>query len=338
MLCFRDVAVEPATEMDRVFARGGPVWPDWETQTYARTCRGRVPQDRRPVPGEGPVERIERPCVWGGQVFGHFGHFMAEFATRLPQSLAERPEDLYLFLLPPGRTEREVPGFFRAVLDWHGLPREQVRFVAGDRLEVAELRVAAQGEQLPDVGPTPDYLELLGATWAAKGLEPVPDAYVYVTRSELYPGHGHHAGEAYLADCLRKAGVTVIAPERMSLPEQMRVYLGARHLIFAEGSALHGRQLVGRAEQRITVLNRRAGKRTGRAMLAARAKRGVIYLDRLLGEIVLPMPDGRPRAQSALSLLDAEALVAAFARFGVDLRPVWDDAAHEAALREDLAA
>lgn len=70
---------------------------------------------------------------------------------------------------------------------------------------------------------------------------------VYVSRSALTT-KGCHAGETYLCSVLQQLGVSVIWPEAMPLREQLQRYAGAEKLVFAEGSALHGRQLLGRLD------------------------------------------------------------------------------------------
>ena len=55
------------------------------------------------------------------------------------------------------------------------------------------------------------------------------------------------AGEAYLEQVLERIGIGVIRPEKFSIAEQMATYRAAQTLMFAEGSALHGAQLLGRA-------------------------------------------------------------------------------------------
>ena len=85
-------------------------------------------------------------------------------------------------------------------------------------------------------------------------------------------GGGGHAGESYLIGLLRSKGVTVLDPGQADLSVQMAAYAGAVRLIFAEGSALHGRQLLGRVAQDIDVLRRRPGKVMAQAQLQPRCR------------------------------------------------------------------
>ena len=196
MQVFADIAVVPTSEMycSAMYARGGPVWPDFERQTVARHVFDGAPVDLPAEAVDAPHLRIDRPCVWGGYARPQFGHFVAEYATRLPLSVRERPDDLYLFTLHADKTAETVPEFFWAVLEWYGIARHQVVFV--DRpLRATTLRVAPQGEHLRQGAPDPGYLDLLDRNTARNALQPVATDLLYVSREKLLQrGLGGHAG------------------------------------------------------------------------------------------------------------------------------------------------
>lgn len=334
---FGDIRVEPARDQHMVFARGGPVWPDFDAQTSIRQCRAGKPVDRLPDSAPGDPVVLDQPCVWGGQVFRHFGHFVAEFATRLLHSKAKRPHDLYLFQVPPGQDLSYVPDYFWHVLAWYGIARDQVRFVTDRPYLVRELWVAPQAEQLPDIGPSEAYLDLLDDLGRLQGIAVAPMGVTYVSRSGLHAGHGRQAGEGYLDTCLQRLGIDILHPERKTLHQQMQVYAASSTLVFSEGSALHGRQLIGRVPQKIQVLNRRKGKRTAQGILAPRC-RSIGYTEAVAGELCVLMEDGRPRSQSGLGSFDLDAVFAAFRELGFDLTTVWSQTDYETALEKDLLA
>jgi hypothetical protein len=340
MMRFSDVLVEPPTGMHREFAVGGPAWPDFDTQVLPRMCRDGVPKDRSPVPDPSGCEpeELAGPHVWGGHVYTHFGHFVAECASRLPQSLAERPDDPVLLLLPPDMTAETVPGYVLDVCAWLGLPRDRIRFVdARTRLLCRELRVVVQAEQLHQVGGPSDYVSMLDAIARRNRLDPEPTALVYVGRGGITRRYGHHGGERYLEDCLRRLGIRVFHPEQHPLREQLRVLAGAKHLIFAEGSALHARQLLGRvAGQRVTVLSRRPGLRVARAALQARGIEAT-YAEVMAGTLAMRNPTGSVQWSRAVALFDVDALHGALAAVGIDIAPVWRPASYRRELVADVA-
>ena len=334
LLQFDEVDVVPATAFAKHIATGGPIWPDFAAQVDARHCRGEVPVDHAPARQE-PVARIDGSAVWGGFLDRHFGHLVAEHLPRLPVSLRERPDDLYLFTIEPHLTEADLPAHIWDLLAWYGLPRAQVRIVT-EPLRAATLHVAPQAEMLPLVAPSNGYLALLEARAEANGLIPDPADVLYVTRAGFVAkGQGGHAGEGYLVDRLREQGVAVLDPSNAPLRQQLAAYAGAAQLVFAEGSAVHGRQILGRIAQDIHILRRRPGRSVARAMLRPRCTR-LTFHSTSAALLTDSFPNGRPRPGSAAAIYDRPVLFSAFAALGVDLSEDWNETDFHAAQSSDL--
>lgn len=339
----RDVPVLPVrrTHPGGIHADGGPVWPDGGRQIALRHLRRNAPFDRVMAPCPpgllARAERLERPCLWGGHAQFHFGHLIVEHLGRIVAARAARPDDAVLFTLPPGAGPADVPGYFWEVTAWLGLPRDRVRFVTRP-LVAAELRVAPQAEHLRGPRPDPAYLAALDALPAARALVPRPTPLLYVARAGLIArGKGGHAGEGYLVERLRAAGVAVLDPGQEPLAGQLALYAGAARLVFAEGSALHGRQLLGHRPQEIAVLVRRPGNRLAARAIGARCD----SLEYVAAATRIATPErrsGRALAANALSFYDLPAVMAAFAGWGVDLAAGWDEAAFAAARDADVRA
>lgn len=331
---FADVPVVPVTSVHQHVALGGPIWPDYPHRILIRHCRGNVPVDTEPdLPKE--AEGLDMPCVWGGFLDSHFGHFVADHLPRLPAALRERPDDTYLFTVDPGVTRDTVAGWVRPLFDWIGLPWGQVRLVTAP-VVVRCLRVGVQGEMLPQIGPKPGYLDLI-APWA-KRVVPVVAPLLYVARTGLAAqGAGVHAGEGYVVGQLRRLGVAVLDPARAPLAAQMAAYAGAARILFAEGSALHGRQLLGPVAQDIAVLRRRPGKRMAEAQLTPRCRK-LTYHD--VGNQILMAywPSGAKRPNPAMSLYDVGRLHRVWRSYGIDLAPGWDAEAYALAALADVEA
>jgi hypothetical protein len=333
MTLMRDVPVVPAVSLHQHIPHGGPIWPGFDRQTGLRHCRDGVAVDTAPDLPAKPVETMPEAAVWGGCIDPHFGHFVAEHVPRLPFALRERPEDTYLFTIDPA-LHGAVPGWVWQVLEWLGLPRAQVRLVTAP-LRAATLRAGVQGEMLPQVAPTPAYLDLIDGRSAA--LAPIKSDIAYVCRAGIVVGGGGGmAGEGYVISLLRRLGVSTLDPARADIPTQLATYAGAGHLIFAEGSALHGRQLIGRVAQRITVLRRRRGRSMARAMLKPRVS-ALQYIDVGSDALVPQWKNGLPRPDPALVLYDLAQLFSAFGTSGIELAALWDDDAYRAAVADDLS-
>jgi len=333
MQLFHAVPVVPTVSVRSRVPCGGPIWPDFGNQRAVRHCRSGRPVDSPPPAPADPCDRIEEPCVWGGYLETSFGHLVAEHLPRLPFALAERPKDLFLFTAHPSHTAATLPAHVWDILAWLGLPRERARVVTSP-VVAAELRAGAQAEMLWQSAPGPAYLAELDRIAARNGLEPEPRPVLYVTRAGMATrGQGGHLGEGYLVAVLRSLGIAVIDPATLPVRAQLAAYAGARHLVFAEGSAIHGRQLLGYRDQTIHVLRRRSGSRIGRQMLKPRCSRLVYH--ETVGDML--RPGSAPRIDIAASIYDRDALFAAFAAAGVDLASHWDDDAWRTAAAADLA-
>jgi hypothetical protein len=267
----------------------------------------------------------------------HFGHLIADHLTRILLSLHERPQDIYLFTLPPGGSPETVPGYFWLIIDWYGLPRSQIRFVT-EPLLIRELRVAPQAEQVRGKGPSKTYLKWLSEIALRNNLAPIASDKLYVSREGiLAEGKGGNAGESHLVSCLTRLGIRVLDPQRASLDQQLALYAGARQLIFSEGSAVHGRQLLGYIDQKIAILNRRPDSQTGKAMLNARCTQLDFFeVTRRIG--IPERQNGRQMPAKGISFYDLPVLHASFDKLGINLAQVWNTADYEAARDTDITA
>jgi hypothetical protein len=145
---------------------------------------------------------------------------------------------------------------------------------------------------------------------------------LYVSRAGL---RARFAGEGYLEVVLREAGFRVLRPETVSLEAQLSAYAGAETIVFAEGSALHGPQLMGRSLGDVTVLTRRAGWNLARAVLHPRAK-SLRYVEAVQSLVHGLDLGGEPADYFGLSILEPEMLLAE-----LPIGYLWEQKAFEAA-------
>lgn len=340
MQTFSRIRVLPWQSHDRWIVQGGPSWPDWDNQHAPRHLRNDLPVDTRPRDAAKASEMVDAPLLWGGAMPGHFGHFIADYSTRILQSRAAHPMLKVGFIAPRRTQPAKIAPYLWEILDWLSLAKEDVLLV--DRpLRVGTLHVAAQAEQLggdvaAGIGPSPAYLHLLEQNQKRQGLQPVESDVVYVSRAGLAgTTKGHHAGEGYLVSLLQGLGVQILTPEKVSLRQQLQIYAGARHLIFAEGSALHGRQLLGRVDQTVTVLLRRPNSEVARSAIAARVC-AVDYVN--VSRVVLAptLLTGRVTASMGLAIYNESALFDVFAQIGFDLTKSWNKKAYLASRNHDI--
>ncbi|MBT5338784.1 DUF563 domain-containing protein [Candidatus Falkowbacteria bacterium] len=265
---FESVVVTPMYELIQANQglsthRGGPILPNWDSQIRARHLRGLNPVDDIPKLDEEPLQQIQAG-VWCGPVSNHFGHQISEFSMRLPQSLIDNPDACLIFSVMKDSgiiSLDNCPAFFRDILDWFGVKPSQVLIVSKPIL-VRTLVVFPQAETLRGNEPLKDHLLMLNYFTSKNFFHPEfslgQNFYdiTYVARANAKSGRW--LGEGYLVSFLKNSRVNVFYPEKVSLKEQLAVYQNSRHLIFAEGSAIHALQLLGDSLKKVTVFFRRS--------------------------------------------------------------------------------
>ena len=368
VLGFSDVVVHPIQEQPHPARfRGGPEWPHFESQILARQCWGPVPVpvDLRPHPArpdfpyfdpdrllspryrsrqywrallprrapQQPESWIEKADagIWCGGVSSHFGVMIANFAMRLAASSRSDPAVPLVFSL---RLGGEPEPFFWRIVDHFGIDRRRVMLIRKPT-RFTRLAVYPQAERPLGGGPSREYLAAMDRIAAA--LPPLAAAppSLFVSRSHM--GRGTFAGEAYLDRAMAAAGIEVFHPQGEDLSTQLRHYREARRLVFSEGSALYGLQLLGHVPAELAVLTRRPGTRLAFASLRARA-RSLRYLNAVRGVIHGLNRNGRPVLAKGISVVDERRLLAGLGAVGIDLAAVWEQDAYIAQRDADIAA
>lgn len=340
ILTFPNITIVPSTAIygypDRI-ANGGPLYPDFENLARIRYCVGGTPRDELPPPPTSEPEVVDEDFIMGFYARPQFGHLIQDNLSRLVVARARFPDLKALFITDPVYRPTGAHDSLYEICDWFGIGRQDIRFVT-QPIIVRTLHVAANVEASFSEPPTRAYLRLLSANQARNRLVPVESTVLYVTRAGMLGKfRGGHPGEGYFVTLLAKAGVTVMDPAQVPLREQLRHYAGAKTIVFAEGSALHGRQLLGWLDQEIVIINRRPTRRMAVRSMRARCKR-VSYVEATVNTISPIETSGRERGDAAISILDTQMLRDEFKRLGVDLSDTWDDAAFSEAAQEDVNA
>lgn len=220
---------------------------DGDDDTLRHRRSGR-PFDRHETGASYP-DRISGAFLYGGPVHGHFGHFMAEMVHRIVPSKLLYGAAPFIFVTEAGSRAvtsfETLPLFAREVLELLGIGPAEFRLVAENAV-VEQLSVVEQGSEL-GLGPKPGYLddlhEYVTPRLDALHRSEVRPKKVYVSRSQL-PG-GLFLGERYLEEQLAAEGFTSISPETLPVSVQMDIYRKTDVVVFPEGSACHGVELLG---------------------------------------------------------------------------------------------
>lgn len=329
---FANVVVHPTQALLKppfMLFRGGPDWPSFWLRVQARHCRFAVPVplDVRPRPAAAASGCESADGIWCGPVSQHFGHAIATFGSRIPASIRLDPHAPLVFSAFPGE---QPPVFFWQILARFGVPRERVRIVSTPTM-FGRLHVVPQAERILGGAPDESYLALLDELNGPP--PPHNDSRLYVSRADMWKGK--IAGELYLEGVLDALGYTAFRPETFSVEEQLDAYRRASHLVFAEGSALHALQLLGKVSAEVTVIVRRNRARLAQIALRPRVAR-LGYIDAARGLLHGLRGDGRPQPSAGITLVDVPGLLSGLEEVGVPISSVWDQQAFLARERLDL--
>jgi hypothetical protein len=325
---FAGIVVHPSQEMLRhpagAFFRGGPEWPHFETQVYARHCWHWTPTpvDSRPHHSDHPIGTADQG-IWCGPISYHFGHMVADFGMRIAAS-GLLDETMPLVFSISERPDAEPPPFFWQIMDHLAVDRRRVLLLRKPT-RFGRLSVLPQAERRFGGRPSRRHLRLMDAITAPQfGIDQDLEC-VFVSRAR-WP-KGRFAGESYLDEALTAAGVTVFHPESVDLHAQFQLYRRARRLIFSEGSALHALQLLGRLDAEIVILARRPWARMTAVSLRSRVPR-VRYVRAARGFIYGLLSSGHRQEPAGISVLHESRCISHLRALGIDIAPFWDPRAY----------
>ncbi len=265
-----------------------------------------------------PSKLLKGHHLYAGPFFRHYGHFMAESVHRLwAYGLTPEKYDSVLVCAQPLKGTKHakklgsLPPYVAAVTAYFGIPEEKVRLVHKP-VRAERLTVPTQASTFGDTpAPTAEYLSFLDRRADAMlGDTAGLPSRIYVSRTN-YLHKGSFAGERYFESLLAAEGFHIVKPETLPLLEQLRHYRAADLIIFSEGSAVHTAELLGSLTADVVLVQRRQiALDVMRSVLEPRARTFRNFDRTVTMPSIVSAPDGHPGGGSALSLIDAPALVA----------------------------
>lgn len=243
---------------------GGVVFNDPDSEPVLNHFRGnrRIDRALTTLLDDGiEVQYVNQRLFWCGPIAFHFGHQIADFGSRvLLSSIDIRDGQLLWYPWRAAERIEDLHEWQQFLLSYLNPGRKQHR-ICSTSIRVRELVVYPQQARMHS-SPTNEHLEAL--CWCEKQLRAKYHKVVYISRAKFAPCDnsesllGSFAGEEMLVKILSACGVTIIYPEDLSLEHQLEIYLGAEVLIFAEGSAQHGLELLGyHGDKRVFIICRR---------------------------------------------------------------------------------
>ena len=306
---------------------GGPNWPDFSKRTFERHNRFGRPIDSEFESSSQKLQRISGKSFWVGPVVDHFGHQLLDFSTRLAWATKFSPNGHYLIssLVPSSHLRAlnprrdwhyssipDIPLYIRNIFNWFGVTENRIHLV-NEPVIVDELQVFEQGEQFM-VSPSDSYLDELDQ-WRLRW-SGIRTDLVYVSRTRLASPFGRLMGEKAIEAAFALAGFKVVYPELIPISLQARIYGGAKKIVFAEGSAVHGLGLLGRIEASVFIINRRKTGFDSSVYEKSIAPRSSHFAT--IDSLVAAFPD--ENHWRSVSVLEPELLIAKLLDLGVDLR------------------
>lgn len=207
------------------------------------------------VPNE-QLRGIEGTWLWGGLMYGHFGHFLLESLSRMWAVNHVRRQDIRGILFIPKRPglaelehyQRDLLAEFAPGVPVHILTRPA---------RIRRLLVPGQGFGMGQMSRGTNHFRRAVHMNVGQSIAPKGPKRIYISRARLPKGRGNYLHEDVLEQRLSEAGYTIIHPEKMSIREQIAHYKAADYIIGADGSALHLFAYVGRPHQQVAMILRR---------------------------------------------------------------------------------
>lgn len=236
---------------DGVFVDDSTCYRTSDLATIAKP-KGKAPE---------PVEHLKGTHLYGGLLYQHFGHFLAESTGRFwALNHVDMPVDGSVFLPKkkltwPKRYARPLRGWlahFDPVLANVQAPVEPV--------SVERLIIAPQGFGTNDMmWACPEYRDYVHGHFA-KDIPAAGAEKVYISRSKLFSKRGRYLAEARIEQLLMDEGYTIFHPQAEPLEVQIAQYKAATHIISSDSSALHLAAFFMGGEDQIAIVKRRPGR------------------------------------------------------------------------------
>ncbi|RIX98793.1 glycosyltransferase family 61 protein [Aureimonas flava] len=328
--------------------RGGPVLTD-PAQQRLRHHRNSAPYDHFQA-DTAYDDRLSGDYYYAGPLYDHFGHFLSEMVHRIVSAHHHGAGYPLLFI-----STRETPtpadietaaSYIQDILHFLGIDAGNSVVIRRNTI-VERLHVFEQGACWGG-HPKASYLDRLAA-FSGDRLDQICGAVerpkkIYVSRSAL-PKLGSILGEEYFERILHEEGFTVFRPENHPFAVQMDHYRKADTIVFAEGSAAHGTELLGSRMMGTVVLVPRSPQAyVFERVLQPRSRRFIrANVTRYLGTVKENPSDGSPLFHRGVSIMRPQITVQTFRENGIspmrrfsstaylkaavaDLRRYWDEA------------
>ena len=234
----------------------GVVAADGSFVAHSATWRGARQMMTEPEGPVVPAAKLAGRHLFAGQLWHHFGHFLAESISRLWAlgNMKEKPESIIFIPKRPGKVV-SLHGYQKEFFDLLGIDIP-IRIVDVPT-EVEELLVPGQGFGLGDIAQGTQAFRSYFAEHFGREIAPAGEKNIYLSRRLLGGLEGSAVLEDVLEDNLAAEGFAPYHPQKHGLSAQIAQYKAAEKIIGLDGSAFHLFGFVGRPEQKVAIILRR---------------------------------------------------------------------------------
>ncbi len=208
---------------------------------------------------EGPVKAARTLAgrhLFAGQLWSHFGHFLAESISRL-WALDHIKKNVESIVFIPKRPDEQpaLKGYQKEFFDLLGITIPVQ--ILDQPTQVEDLIVPGQGFGLGAIAAgTPAFRAYMARAFAP-GIKPDGPPRLYLSRSRLGGQEGSIVLEDMLEANLEKSGYVAYHPQTETLGQQIARYRAAEKIIGPDGSAFHLFGFVANDTQKAAVVLRR---------------------------------------------------------------------------------
>jgi capsular polysaccharide biosynthesis protein len=187
-------------------------------------------------------ERIDTPCIYGGILYLHYGHFILESLARSMYFALFPGHDILFHVPTPGISRvDQLPAYALEIFELLAVDRARLRLVTR-ATRVAELLVPVPGLRHWDYIDPLHLRHLERASGPrAPGAGPEPARKIYLSRSKLGLDTIGPAivGEEVFERYLEGEGFAIVHPENLAPGAQIRLLNESRLVLGFIGSAFH---------------------------------------------------------------------------------------------------
>lgn len=199
---------------------------------------------------EGQVPFFNETVVFGGVLYGHYGHSIVDGLTRM-WWFVEHPDTEYrfIFVRMPGRDMKNPEKF----LELLGLEKERYEIIDDPR-QYRQIIIPEEGFFSLESCINTHWLQV--PQRIAERADAIASCErperVYFTRTAFPSGDG--VGEEYYEDFFRNRGYTVVSPEKLPVEDQIAIYRNARSIVCVNGTLAHAALFAREGTQLILLL------------------------------------------------------------------------------------